>query len=176
MANQKDPAFLFYSKDFYEGTRMMLPSERACFIDLLIYQHQNGFIPSDLSLVVTFCSPISIDIIKSVLDEYFIKSENGWINNKGYLKPMGNTSFFHYNWKGGVYDTIAKIRNSPQYRKWKLSVRKKYNNTCAECGSNKKLHAHHIKPFAIFPELRFEISNGLLLCQSCHISYHKSNS
>jgi len=34
----KDPAFLFYSKDFYEGTRTMLPEERACYIDLMIYQ------------------------------------------------------------------------------------------------------------------------------------------
>ena len=31
----KDPAFLFYSKDFYEGTRTMLPEERACYIDLM---------------------------------------------------------------------------------------------------------------------------------------------
>ena len=38
----KDPAFLFYSKDFYEGTRTMLPEERACYIDLMIYQHQTA--------------------------------------------------------------------------------------------------------------------------------------
>ena len=30
----KDPAFLFYSQDFYAGTRTMLPEERACWAHL----------------------------------------------------------------------------------------------------------------------------------------------
>ena len=53
MSMSKDPAFLLYSKDFYEGTRMMLPEERACYVDLMIYQHQNGgFIPNDVRRII----------------------------------------------------------------------------------------------------------------------------
>lgn len=64
----KDPAFLFYSKDFYEGTRMMLPEERACFIDLMIYQHQNGFIPDDKRRLMMYCSGIDEATLEATLE------------------------------------------------------------------------------------------------------------
>lgn len=43
----KDPAFLFYSKDWIEGTAEMMPEEKGVYIDLLAYQHQRGYLPSD---------------------------------------------------------------------------------------------------------------------------------
>lgn len=43
----KDPAFLFYSKDWLEGTAEMLPQEKGIYIDLLCHQHQKGDIPAD---------------------------------------------------------------------------------------------------------------------------------
>ncbi|MFC5046325.1 DUF1376 domain-containing protein [Aquimarina hainanensis] len=78
----KDPAFLFYSKDFYEGTRMMLPEERACYIDLIIYQHQNGIIPNDTKRLVMYCSGCSEQTIISVLNQKFKQMVNGWLNER----------------------------------------------------------------------------------------------
>ena len=79
----KDPAFLFYSKDFYEGTRMMLPEERACYIDLLIYQHQNGgFIPNDLRRLSMYCSGVDKATLEATLKAKFKLCDKGWFNRK----------------------------------------------------------------------------------------------
>ena len=43
----KDPAVLFYTKDWLEGTVDMFPEEKGVYIDLLCYQHQKGFLPSN---------------------------------------------------------------------------------------------------------------------------------
>ena len=78
----KDPAFLFYSNDFYEGTRLMLPEERACFIDLLIYQHQHGYIPNDLKRVKQYCAGIEEATLKATLEAKFKLCDEGWYNQK----------------------------------------------------------------------------------------------
>ena len=47
---------------------------------------------------------------------------------------------------------------------------------CRRCNAPKKkprsLHVHHIKPWAGNAELRFEMSNAVTLCQSCHRWVH----
>jgi uncharacterized protein YdaU (DUF1376 family) len=43
----KDPAFLFYSKDWLEGTMELTAEEKGVYIDLLAHQHQKGSLPSD---------------------------------------------------------------------------------------------------------------------------------
>lgn len=43
----KDPAFLFYPKDWLQGTSKLMPAEKGIYIDLLAHQHQDGSIPSD---------------------------------------------------------------------------------------------------------------------------------
>lgn len=47
MAKEKDPAFLFYSKDWLEGTAELMPIEKGVFIDLLSHQHQKKGLPTD---------------------------------------------------------------------------------------------------------------------------------
>jgi hypothetical protein len=80
----------------------------------------------------------------------------------------------HHNWKGGITQANEKIRNSEPYRTWRTAIFERDDYTCVECGArngNGKavfLQADHIKPFALFPELRFELSNGRTLCIDCH--------
>lgn len=72
-------------------------------------------------------------------------------------------------WKGGVSSKNVLIRSSYQYADWRKSVFERDNYTCQICNARGvKLHADHIKPFAYFPELRFDITNGRTLCVPCH--------
>lgn len=43
----KDPAFMFYSKNWIEGTADLFPEEKGVYIDLLCHQHQRGSLPND---------------------------------------------------------------------------------------------------------------------------------
>lgn len=62
-----------------------------------------------------------------------------------------------------------KIRQSAKYKAWRTLVFERDNYTCQSCTQHGEyLHADHIKPFALFPELRFEVSNGRTLCVPCH--------
>lgn len=44
---EKDPAFLFYPKDWIQGTSHMMPEEKGIYIDLLAHQHQNKDLPNN---------------------------------------------------------------------------------------------------------------------------------
>lgn len=72
------------------------------------------------------------------------------------------------SWKGGVTPESKRIRMSTNYKLWRASVLKRDSYMCVECGSVENLQADHIKRFADYPELRFELSNGRTLCSSCH--------
>jgi hypothetical protein len=80
------------------------------------------------------------------------------------------TGVNHYAWKGGLANPNEKIRTSSEYKLWRKAVFTRDNYTCVWCGDKKggNLCADHIKPFSLFPELRFAIDNGRTLCVPCH--------
>ncbi len=62
-----------------------------------------------------------------------------------------------------------RIRHSPKYKAWRKKIFERDDYTCVKCGQRGgKLNADHIKSFARFPELRFELSNGRTMCIPCH--------
>lgn len=73
-----------------------------------------------------------------------------------------------WNYRGGIKSVYNKIRESFEYKEWRKAVKQRDNYTCVWCGAIENLQADHIKPFAFFPELRFNVNNGRTLCYDCH--------
>ena len=85
------------------------------------------------------------------------------------LKKYYNVGEKNSNWKGGITPTNEKIRKSVQYKLWVKACLERDNYTCVFCFQRGgDLEVDHIKPFALFPELRFAIDNGRTLCADCH--------
>lgn len=69
---------------------------------------------------------------------------------------------------------IQDYRQTKEYRDWRSMVFERDNFTCQICGKvGGSLNAHHIKKFNEYPKLRFEVSNGVTLCEKCHRELHK---
>src|SRR3990167_11464207 len=75
----------------------------------------------------------------------------------------------NHAWRGGSTAIVLRLRHSLEYRLWRVAVFERDDYICIWCGvKGGKLEADHIKPFALFPELRFAIDNGRTLCVECH--------
>lgn len=97
----------------------------------------------------------------------FKKGMTPWNKGKKYLQISGDK---HWSWKGGITKTSHKLRTSLEYTLWRRSVLQRDSFRCIWCGEDdpKLLEADHIKPFSLFPDLRFAIDNGRTLCRTCH--------
>lgn len=79
-------------------------------------------------------------------------------------------------WRGGVTPLLHRERMSMKYKRWRKAVFERDNYTCVWCGARNQqgvgktiaLNADHIKRFADYPELRYELNNGRTLCVPCH--------
>lgn len=78
---------------------------------------------------------------------------------------------FHqtYDLKGRKSGISDLVRGTKRYHEWRWAIYRRDNYTCVLCKTKGgKLNADHIKPFSLYPELRFELSNGRTLCLPCH--------
>jgi nucleoside-diphosphate-sugar epimerase len=85
--------------------------------------------------------------------------------NKGWFKK-GSKS--HNKKPNPQEHEHKKIRQSSRYKKWRESVLAKEGSFCKFCGSKEDINVDHIRPFASFPSLRFNVDNGRVLCEECH--------
>lgn len=80
----------------------------------------------------------------------------------------------HHLWNGGSSKGYRKGYTKPEFKLWRKLVFTRDDFTCQACGERegKYKEAHHIKPWAKFPLLRFVVDNGVTLCNDCHREIH----
>jgi len=80
----------------------------------------------------------------------------------------------HYAYSHGQSQRDREDRRSAEYKQWRDAVYARDGYACQHCGDDKggNLQAHHIKPYAGFPDLRFVVDNGITLCRDCHERLH----
>jgi hypothetical protein len=80
----------------------------------------------------------------------------------------------HYAWKGGVTPERQRARQALEYGLWRRAVMARDRFRCRRCGASPgKMVAHHVRAFARFPELRYDVANGMTLCRPCHRLVHR---
>lgn len=75
-----------------------------------------------------------------------------------------------------------KERRTHEYREWRKSVFERDGYKCVKCGKkgvkygskcrSNGLNAHHIKNYKSHLNLRYEVDNGVTLCNVCHCEFH----
>ena len=103
-------------------------------------------------------------------------SKDKYCSQECHLKTIHsiNKGQNHWNWQGGITSENEKLRNSVEYKNWQQEVYKRDDYCCQICNKKKDINAHHLWSWKEYPELRFDITNGITLCKKCHILTHKN--
>ena len=148
----------FCSKDFTTGNKNQKCCSRRCAHDYRHFNQTKAF----------NCETCGKEYRRSLSE---LKKSDGvsrfcsikCVNYKGENNPNYNNS--------------STIPDKHRLRMWGLEVKKRDDYTCQDCGENNKhlLHSHHLKERRDFPELRFNLDNGITLCIGCHAERHKDD-
>lgn len=123
-----------------------------------------NFDPDD---TIVWLNNVKTDSSSSVLS--FMVNELNWLLD---LKPK--TVVLKQIKKKSITPKTSKNKRGFHQVAW-ASMVKLRDGKCTECGSVYDLHAHHIKPYKDYPELRHDVNNGVTLCGQCHRRWHKEN-
>ena len=89
------------------------------------------------------------------------------------------------NWKGGIVKNRAKLKETEEYKKWRIKIFQRDRFACRWCGYRSRkskahgdkesdIHAHHIIPLGLNIKLCLKEGNGITLCKKCHrLTYGK---
>jgi len=80
---------------------------------------------------------------------------------------------------GDVYAlerAVSVINDEKRKKEWRENIQLRDGFCCRRCGSKEDITLHHIIPKSICsPELIWDETNGIVLCQKCHNEWHAKN-
>ena len=103
--------------------------------------------------------------------ECYWKDKTGKESHLKGVKMPNRSGENHFAWiKDRTKLAKRQERNDMAYKEWRKNVWLRDNFTCKIANPNCKGHieAHHILSWRDFPELRYEINNGITLCHAHH--------
>ena len=72
------------------------------------------------------------------------------------------------------YRKKRRIRNALETKAkklWEARCIEKWGDVCEVCGKGMK-EVHHFFPKGRFSILKYDVNNGIILCQECHFNHH----
>lgn len=165
----------FCKKSKYDNAKRHYCSQECCDKHkrfLLIESNNPNYKGKKLIFTCTICG-----------NEYKKRKYNDSKYNYCSRKCVGiGKSKFHsgensYNWinNKSAYDRY-KDRSLLEYKLFTKNVYERDNYTCKHCGDSTggNLNAHHLNGYNWFLEGRFDVNNGITLCDLCHKEFHKN--
>src|SRR5574343_468427 len=127
-----------------------------------------GFKPSFLGRKHTPETRAKLSVRASVPKPWIRGDRNGMSGRTGAGNP---------NWKGGVSPERQRLYASGDWKAIAKWVYARDGYACVRCEARKSgprsLHVHHLKSWADYPELRFDLDNLVTLCRDCHHDAHR---
>ena len=100
------------------------------------------------------------------------KRRSGWHHTDEAKKRIGDghRGLNNVNWNPDREAMRKNKRNDPEYQQWIKKVKKRDKNICRLKDENCSGYniVHHIKGWTEYPELRYNINNGITLCRAHH--------
>jgi len=114
-----------------------------------------------------------IDILGKNRSALSGKDSPNWIGGRPNCKRCDKMLGNYHPVTGICKECLSKNsigRYGGRAKGWAIAIKKRDNFTCQHCGTNGgPLESDHIKPWSLYPELRFDLDNGRTLCKPCHI-------
>lgn len=81
----------------------------------------------------------------------------------------------HPNWNPQLSKAEREYarKYDERYIFWSKQIKINARYRCCKCGSSIDLQSHHIQSWKLFPEKRYDLTNGICLCGCCHKKFHK---
>lgn len=100
---------------------------------------------------------------------FFEKGNDNW-RNPNVIKTQFTKGQRPSNWNGGIRTEYQKMKDDVRYKKWRRQVYQRDNFICQGCGEDdvSKIRPHHLKQMTKYPELAYEVDNGITSCIKCH--------
>lgn len=94
--------------------------------------------------------------------------------NKCGTEKRSGKNHYRYNFSLTPEERMARDMQNGEIRKWRDKVYLRDDYTCQVCyRKGHKLNAHHLDSWDCYEDKRFDIDNGITLCEDCHRKFHK---